>query len=110
MFTFNYNLQVLTDLRGAMNENTFLAINKTNKHKEKFYYQSWGRMCAAMDRIDDTVRYINTLMIGKNNSEVAFDFYDLINNIYVAIENIKAMANIFEVDTSPVLKIPGVVI
>ncbi|MBD5131223.1 MAG: hypothetical protein HDT28_01320 [Clostridiales bacterium] len=102
MFTFNYDLQVLTDLRGAMNENTFLAINKTNKHKEKFYYQSWGRMCAAMDRIDDTVGYINTLELGKNNSEVAFDFYDFINNIYVVIENIKAMANIFEVDTSPV--------
>lgn len=102
MFTFNYDLQVLTDLRGAMNENTFLAINKTNKHNEKFYYQSWGRMCAVMDRIDDTVRYINTLEIGKRNNKVAFDFYDFINNIYVAIENIKAMASIFEVDTSPV--------
>ncbi len=105
MFTFNYDLQCITDLRKAMNENTFFAINKIDKHKENFYYQSWGRMCAAMDRIEDTMSYINSMSIGEDDDTIAFDFYDFINNVYVVIENIKTMANIFEADFCAVEKL-----
>ena len=105
MFTFNYDLQVLTDLRAAMNENTFLAINKVNQYgPKKLNYQAWGRMCAAMDRIEDTVEHINTLTLGKEEYKLAFDFYEFINNCYVVIENLKAMADIFNADYSSVEK------
>lgn len=100
VFKFNFDLQTVTDLRVAMNENTFLALNKVNHlpTKPAVPYQSWGRMCAAMDRIEDTMQYINNLILGERPCTIAFDFYDFVNNMYIVVENIKIMASIFNVD------------
>ena len=105
-FKFNFDLQTIIDLRGAMNENTFLAMQKVNlfQNDRSAPYQSWGRMCAAMDRIEDTVRHINTLVLGENQCEIAFDFYEFINNMYVVVENIKTMAAIFNVSCDRIKK------
>ena len=82
MFKFNYDLQILTDLRGAMNDNIFLSINKIDRLNNSLYYQAWGRMCVAMDRLDDTMQYINSLTLCKKRSDIAFDFYEFINNVF----------------------------
>ena len=46
----------------------------------KGQYYAWNRTCAAMDRLEDTIAYLNQLELGKRrNSRAAFDFYDFIN-------------------------------
>ena len=81
-----------------MNDNIFLSINKIDRLNNSLYYQAWGRMCVAMDRLDDTMQYINSLTLCKKRSDIAFDFYEFINNMYIVIESIKTIANMFSVD------------
>ena len=96
VFEFNFDLQVLEKLREAMNENSFFAINREVDAK-RYKYFAWGHICAAMDRLDDTMEHINTLKLGEKDG-IAFDFYELINDMFVVISNIQAIATIFNMD------------
>lgn len=101
-------MQYAVDLRNAVNNRSKQSID--NKHNDKEikgeYYFAWYRTCAAMDRLEDTIRYLNSIELGKNqNSRSAFDFYDFINNAYVVIDCIKTIGKIFRVDNKLVEEI-----
>jgi len=52
-----------------------------------------------MDRLEDTLGYINEMELGKcKSNRAAFDFYDFINNAYIVIDCIKTIGHIFGVD------------
>lgn len=97
VFEFNFDLRVLEKLREAMNENSFFAINQEREYANKHKYFAWGHICAAMDRVHDTMEHINTLKLGEKDG-IAFDFYELINDMFIVISNIQAIATIFNMD------------
>lgn len=105
MFQIKINTQVLTELRDTINNEVNISYNKeyyyvvdrrNNKTRE---FRAWDKICAIMDRLDDTVDYLNNLELntGKYKNS-AFDFYDFINNASVVVDCIKELANIFDVD------------
>ncbi len=99
VFRFNFNTKHAIDLRNAVNDRQKQSID--NIHKEariKGLYSAWDRTCAAMDRLDDTISYLNHIELGKDrDSRSAFDFYDFINNAYIIIECIKTIGRIFRI-------------
>lgn len=101
-FRFRFNTQYAADLRDAVNDRPKQSIDNTHKEKQtKGSYRAWNRTCAAMDRLEDTLYYLNTLELGKNKDfRSAFDFYDFINNAYIVIDCIKTIGKIFKVDNS----------
>ncbi len=100
-FRFHYDVQLANQLREAVNEKQNLSIEKEHKHERgKYVYPAWDRICAIMDRLEDTIYYVNSLELGKCESDrSAFDFYEFINCSYVIIDCIKTMGCIFEIDT-----------
>lgn len=99
-YRFNFNLQYARDLRDAVNDRQRQSIDNVHEEKQtKGPYCAWDRTCAAMDRLEDTLYYLNTIELGKNkNMRSAFDFYDFINNAYIVIDCIKTIGRIFRVD------------
>lgn len=106
-FRFHFNTQYAADLREAINDRRKQSID--NEHIEKQIngsYCAWDRTCAAMDRLEDTLHYLNSIELGRNeNSRSAFDFYDFINNAYIVIDCIKTIGNIFGIDSNLIVKI-----
>lgn len=96
-YRFNYNIKYVEQLRSAILENQKFSLEKEHKDKEtKGIYPAWHRICAIMDRLEDTVGYVNTLVLGKcRNQRSAFDFYEYINCVFVIIDCIKTMGSIF---------------
>lgn len=100
-YRFNYNIQLAHDLRDAVNERQNLSIEKEHtqsNNNSKITYSAWDRICAIMDRLEDTISHINNLELGKINNRSAFDFYEFINCAYVIIDCIKTMGRIFGID------------
>ena len=99
-YRFNFNTQYAADLRDAVNDRQKQSIANVHEEKQtKGPYFAWDRTCAAMDRLEDTLHYLNTLELGKDkNTRSAFDFYDFVNNTCVVIECIKTIGKIFRVD------------
>lgn len=100
MFQINLNTDVLNRLRDKVNEQTNISYNKEfeKKHRGRLLktYRAWDTICAIMDRLDDTVFFLNELKLntGKYNRS-AFDFFDFMNNASVVIECIRELAGIF---------------
>ena len=104
-FIFTFDVEIVRKLRKTMNEHVNILFSKKDNFKNnKFSYSSWSRMCAIANRIEDTLMYINDTPIGDRGLKVAFDFYEFINNVYVVIECIKAIAYIFKVDYEKIEK------
>lgn len=101
-YRFHFNTQYAADLRDAVNDRPKQSIDNTHEERQtKGPYRAWNRTCAAMDRLEDTLYYLNTLELGKNkDTRSAFDFYDFINNAYIVIDCIKTIGKIFKVDNS----------
>ena len=61
---------------------------------------AYDTILVALSRIEDTLQYINTLELGKKkeNQRSAFDFFDFLNNMYVVVHCIRALAVIFGLD------------
>ena len=101
-YKFHFNTKHASDLRDAVNDRRKQSID--NEHSEKQIpgsYCAWDRTCAAMDRLEDTIHYLNSVELGRNkDSRSAFDFYDFINNAFVVIECIKTIGKIFRVDSN----------
>ena len=94
IFQINIDTSLLRRLRDKVNENQNISYNKQyGKHR------AWDKICAIMDRLDDTVDYLNELKLntGKHRRS-AFDFYDFMNNSAVVCDCIKELAKIFDVD------------
>lgn len=106
-YKFNFNTQYAVDLRDAVNDRPKQSIDNEHDEKQtKGAYCAWERTCAAMDRLQDTIRYLNSIELGKNEDFYsAFDFYDFINNAYVVIDCIKTLGSIFRIDINLIKEI-----
>lgn len=94
IFQINIDTSVLRRLRDKVNENQNISYNKQYKK-----YRAWDKICAIMDRLDDTVDYLNQLKLNTGKyRRSAFDFYDFMNNAAVVCDCIKELAKIFDVD------------
>lgn len=105
-YRFHFNTQYAVDLRDAVNDK--LKQSRENEHREKQIgsYCAWRRTCSAMDRLEDTLDYLNDFELWRNRGRrVAFDFYDFINNTYIVIDCIKTLGRIFRVDDSLIREI-----
>ena len=106
IFTFKFDVEPAKNLRDAINEKQNLSIEKEHEIKDaktkKFVpYFAWDRICAIMDRIEDTLDYLNLVELGNcRSSRSAFDFYDFINNAYVVIDGIRMIGQIFALDNT----------
>lgn len=108
IFTFKFDVEPAKNLRDAINEKQNLSIEKEHEIKDaktkKFVpYFAWDRICAIMDRVEDTLDYLNLIELGNYcSSRSAFDFYDFINNAYVVIDGIKIIGQIFALDNAKI--------
>ena len=100
-FRFNYDIRLANQLRDAVNEKQNLSLEKEHKHeKANYVYHAWDRICAIMDRLEDTINHVNGLELGNCElNRSAFDFYEFINCCYVIIDCIKTMGCIFGIDS-----------
>ncbi|MBE5732766.1 MAG: hypothetical protein E7353_07025 [Clostridiales bacterium] len=105
IFTFHFDLQPAHDLRAAINDKQNLSIKKEHlmldgRTKKTVPYFAWDRICAIMDRLEDTLDYINLMELGNCRSQrSAFDFFEFVNNAYIVIEGIKTIGQIFALDS-----------
>lgn len=92
-FQIELDTHILDELRGKINEQPNISYNKIyGKHR------AWDRLCAIMDRLDDTVFYLNDLKLNTGKyTRSAFDFYDFMNNASVVVDCVKELAKIFSV-------------
>lgn len=100
IFTFHFNTKYASELRDAINDRQKQSVDNVHTDRQTGgQYYAWNRTCAAMDRLEDTINYLNQLELGKRNYQrAAFDFYDFINNIYIVIDCIKTLGSIFRID------------
>ena len=108
IFTFHFDLQPAHNLRAAINEKNNLSIDKEHELRKKkvknpIPYFAWDRICAIMDRLEDTLGYINLTELGNcRSSNSAFDFFEFINNAYIVIEGIRIIGQIFALDSAKI--------
>lgn len=103
IFRFHFNMEYARELRDAVNDRPKQSLE--NIHKEiraiSGEYYAWNRTCAAMDRLEDTLDYLNHMELGRNRrTRSAFDFYDFINNAFIVIDCIKTIGEIFRIDNA----------
>ncbi len=76
----------------------------TGKYFQKKKYRglnAWDCICSCVNRIRDTVGYLNDQILGQEiKYRSAFDFINFINNATVVIDSIDMLANILGVDLS----------
>lgn len=107
IFTHKFNLDKAKELREKVNEYQNLSLEKEakiikrekGKKDETLPYLAWDRICVIMDRIEDTLDYMNKMKLGNCGSHrAAFDFYEFINCAYVVIDCIKKLFIIYAGD------------
>ncbi|MED1105015.1 hypothetical protein [Bacillus paramycoides] len=93
VYQINLDINVLEALRNKVNEQRNITITtKDSKHR------AWDKICAIMDRLDDTVDYLNELKLNTGKYQrSAFDFFEFINNAAVVVDCIQELAKIFHV-------------
>ena len=97
---FNFDVSVARKFRDAVNDHVHNVINKASNKINKFdnhRFQAWNQLCVAMDRIEFTLDYINTLELGrKNYLNDSYDFYEYIHLTAVVIDAIRIVCQIFD--------------
>lgn len=97
--------KVLKILRDKVNEEQNITYNKRFYRKKNEEHRAWDKICAIMDRLDDTVDYLNGLKLNTGkHSRSAFDFYDFMNNASVVVDCVKELAKIFDVSDDEIKK------
>lgn len=98
IFKINLSIDIIRKLRDKINEQKNISYNKMYKK-----YRAWDKICAIMDRLDDTVEYLNTIELNTGKyKRSAFDFFDFMNNASVVIDCVKELSKIFEVSDSEI--------
>lgn len=97
IFTHKFNLEKAKKLREKVNEFQNLTLEKKSVTTDKkIPYLAWDRICVIMNRLEDTLDYMNTMELGNcRSNRAAFDFYEFINCAYVVIDCIKKMYIIY---------------
>ncbi|EJR35134.1 MULTISPECIES: hypothetical protein [Bacillus cereus group] len=93
VYQINLDTDILVALRDKVNEQQHITINKIYGN-----HRAWDKICAIMDRLDDTVGYLNELKLNTGKYQrSAFDFFEFINNASVVVDCILDLAKIFQV-------------
>jgi len=96
-FKIDLNMSIIRNLRNAINEEQHISICKKFKRKN-VEYCSWDLVCATMDRIEDTVEYLNSLELNTGRCQRnAFDFIEFVNNAMIINDCISDLAKAYEV-------------
>lgn len=92
-FQINLNTAYLKRLRNKVNENRNISYEK--KYKK---LRAWDKICAIMDRLNDTVNFLNELKLntGKYQNS-AFDFFIFMDSASVVVDCINELAKVFDV-------------
>lgn len=100
VFQINLDTDILSKLRNTINNHQNISYNK--KYRK---YRAWDKICAIMDRLDDTVYFLNELKLNTGKyRRSAFDFYDFMNNAAVIVDCIKELVKIFNVNDDKIKK------
>ena len=101
IFQISLDTDLAYKLRDTINSEQEISTKKRQTlriNKKEKEYPAWSLMCAIMDRIDDTVDYLNQLKLNTGKyPKSAFDFFDFMNQSSVMIDCIEIMAKIYEV-------------
>jgi len=102
MVSIKLDPDLVRKLRDAVNSENHLASTKTIKTKGKNPpVQAYNITCAVLDRVEDTVDYLNSLKLNSDNqSKSAFDFYNFMLNASVLIDCLDTIAKVYDVDLS----------
>ncbi|MBR6199026.1 MAG: hypothetical protein IKQ61_02035, partial [Spirochaetales bacterium] len=105
MAHINLNIDFCVQLRNKVNEYQHYSITKTHSLKKDNAQCGWEKICAIMDRLDDTTRYLNSIELQKTENVLSvFDFYNFINNAATLLDCIKYLGEIYDFDFSTVDK------
>ena len=109
IFKISLNTDVLRKLRNKVNEQRNISYRKTFNFKIKqnkfIQLNAWDKICAIMDRLDDTVDYLNSIELNTGKyRRSAFDFYDFMNNASVIVDCIKELVKIFDIPDNKIRK------
>lgn len=81
------------------NVNVRLKKKKNNRPTSYMPFKSRTRLDCALNRIEDTLEYMNTIHLGSTvGKRSAFDFYDFVNCEMVVIDCIESIAKIFDME------------
>lgn len=103
IYKFNFDIELVEKLREVVNDKldfTFKAEHIPNDLRLSESFLSWNRICAILDRLEDTINYLNSIELGHCQiKRSAFDFYDFINNACIIVDCIEIMSfHIFKLD------------
>ena len=100
--SFNFNYSYFERVEEAITSHSYFkkdSINLRAKGEGDVLYLSWNRIRTCLDRIPSTLEHINNIDLEFNNREGnSFGFIDFLNSMYVVIDCIKALCQIFQVD------------
>lgn len=97
MAKINLDTSLTTKLREKVNEYQHYSITKTHSIKKDSNGFGWHKICAIMDRLDDTVAYLKSLDVKEKGSNFdVFAFYNFMNNSATLIDCVNYLAEIYE--------------
>lgn len=101
-YKIHFDVSFVQKLREAINKYQNLSIEKKDEYIRKgkpVVYDAWDRICTILDRLEDTIDYLNKLKLGpKEHDNSAYNFYDYLNNIVIVVEGIETMGIIFGIN------------
>jgi len=84
-------LEKLSELRRQVNISKFVY----RKYKQQGDDYRWHSICATMDRLDDTAKYLNSIKIDWDKEFAVFKFYELLNYTCQIRDMVYDLAEIF---------------
>lgn len=103
MIEFSFDETNPKMLRDKVNEIVDHMIKKNHtiniNNKPQISTNSWNQICGIMDRIQDTLHYINNMKLGNYSGAYGscFDFYEFLMHVSVIIDSINWLTKIFEI-------------
>ena len=100
IFKINLNVSLADKLRNTINSDINLSMQKEYKYRNS---PAFLRICAIMDRLYTTAKYLNNLELKYNPNEFhSFKFCDFLNNAYILLNCVDAMGKMFGYDIDKV--------
>lgn len=96
IFEPSFKNEIVNKLRTVINENIHLTSNMQVRVGNNKRVKAWDKICAILDRLQDTLNHINSMKL--NTGKYAFDFMDFMNHSGVVVECVSELAKVFEVE------------
>lgn len=108
-FNIHFKTDKVTELWITLSDKGFLCFDKVTNVRVRLKqkrngksiwsmpFKSRARLDCALNRMEDTLEYMNTIQLGSTvGKRSAFDFYDFVNCEMVVIDCIESIAKIFD--------------